>query len=205
MERNDFPSSRASYDGTSAALVVDYSRDILSLGPFEESAHAENPTDSPGRHRVVAAGTQLALEPTFLGFGMDPDDEPWQFHKYLTEHRLETYDHDVTFNSNGTDANVISTGAKDDMNYETVLEVAPIAKRLGVETFILDDGWQADIGGLDTGLPRRPRTALGRGSGLEILAAFPRLRVRSRARGDRPDEARAVDEPDALQSQLPGL
>ncbi|MGH2753920.1 MAG: alpha-galactosidase [Actinomycetota bacterium] len=173
MERNDFPSSRAAYDGDSAALVVDHSRDIVSLGPFEENAHAENPTGSPGRHRVIAPGGELKLEPTFLGFGKGAGDEPWQFFKYLTEHRLQPYDHDVTFNSNGTDSNQISTGAKDDMNFETIVEVAPLAKRLGVETFILDDGWQAISGDWQPDSPEFPEPRWDGEPGSKFAPRFP--------------------------------
>lgn len=145
MERNDQPSSVASYDGTAAEIGVDHSRDVVSLGPLEEEIHAENPTPAPGRMRVAGPGT-FELEASFLGLGTNPDDESWQFFKYLTEHRLVGYDKDITFNSNGTDTNAISTGLKDDMDFATVQAVAPIAKRLGIETFILDDGWQAISG-----------------------------------------------------------
>jgi Melibiase len=157
MERNDFPSSRAEYRDGSAALRVDYTRDLVSLGPFEEQAHAENPVDAPaGRQRLVRPGAPLALEPAFVGFARGDGDEAWQVHKYLVGHRLEPYEHAVTFNSNGTDANRISTGAKDDMDMATVREVAPIARRLGVETFILDDGWQAASGDWEPDSPAHP-------------------------------------------------
>jgi Melibiase/Bacterial Ig-like domain (group 1) len=146
MERNDWPSSRASYTTGLASLDADYSRDVIIFGPLEENGHLENPGDGPARHRAVGPGATLALPAAFTGFGYGDGDEPWQFYKYLTERRLTPYDKDVTFNSNGTDSNVISTGAKDDMNYERVLETAPIAKRLGIDTFILDDGWQAISG-----------------------------------------------------------
>ena len=146
MERNDQPSSRAGYDGTTASLEVDLSRDIVGLGPFEEQIHAENPTPAKARHRIVRPGEPFELEPSFVGFGSHPGDEAWQFHKYLVEHRAPAYEHAVTFNSNGTDEGRISTGAKDDMDYETVLDVAPKAKALGVDTFVLDDGWQANSG-----------------------------------------------------------
>jgi len=156
-ERNDLPSSRAAYDGTTASLVVDYSRDIISLGPLEENAHAENPTGAPARHRLLPAGERFALDPAFVGFGSDRDtDEPWQFGKYLRDHRLAPYAADITFNSNGTDSNVISTGAKDDMDYATVLATAPRAKALGVDTFILDDGWQAISGDWYPDSPQHP-------------------------------------------------
>ena len=58
-------------------------------------------------------------------------------YSYLVGHRLAPYERAITFNSNGTDADRISTGSKDDMDYATVQEVAPIARRLGIETFIL--------------------------------------------------------------------
>jgi hypothetical protein len=147
MERNDFPSSQAEYKAGTAALVVDHSADILSLGPIEETGHIENPQPGhAGRVRVVTPQNPYEMEATFSGFGRDGSDEAWQFHKYLVHERLETQSHDVTFNSNGTDGNVISTGAKDDMNLATVQEVAPKARALGIETFILDDGWQARSG-----------------------------------------------------------
>jgi hypothetical protein len=157
-EENDFPSARGEYDGRSAALKVDYARDIISLGPLEENAHAENPlpTTSVGRARVIEPGATLALPAVFTGFGSHDGDEAWQFHRYLTEHRLAPYPHAVVFNSDGTDSNRISTGAKDDMDLATVQQVAPIARRLGVETFVLDDGWQAASGDWEPDSPQHP-------------------------------------------------
>ena len=156
MERNDFPSSTASYDGTTAGLRVDFTRDVLDLGPFEEDGHVENPVaDGPGRGRLVTS-TGLALAPAFVGLARGDGDEAWQFHKYLVDHRLEPYAHDVVFNSDSTDGNRISTGAKDDMDYATVQAVAPIARRLGVDTFVLDDGWQAASGDWEPDSPQYP-------------------------------------------------
>ena len=146
MERNDMPSSRAAYDGRVASVRAEYGRDVISLGPFEENAHVENPAGTAGRVRTIEPGGALELEPVFIGVALQSDDEAWQFHKYLTRHRMAPYAKDVTFNSNGTDDNVISTGAKDDMDMATLQQVALIAKRLGVETFILDDGWQRTSG-----------------------------------------------------------
>jgi melibiase-like protein len=156
MERNDWPSSRAAYQDGIASLDADFSRDVIILGPLEENGHIENPSDGPGRHHAVAPGASFELPAAFTGFGNGAGDEAWQFYKYLTERRLEPYDKDVTFNSNGTDSNAISTGAKDDMNYEKILQVAPIAKRLGVDTFILDDGWQAISGDWYPDCPDHP-------------------------------------------------
>jgi alpha-galactosidase len=156
LERNDLPSSRVGYDGEAGSATIDYSRDVLSLGPFEEQAHVENPGDGPGRVRVLRPGEPLALPAVFTGFGRDAADEPWQFHRYLTEHRLLPYQHAVTFNSNGVDSNRISTGAKDDMDFATVQEIAPLARRMGVDTFILDDGWQARSGDWQPDSPQYP-------------------------------------------------
>jgi hypothetical protein len=157
-EENDFPSSRGEYDAHGrAALKLDYASDVISLGPLEESGHVENPAPGPaGRQRLVAPGATLALPPVFTGFGDHDGDEPWQFHRYLTEHRLAPFPHAVVFNSDGTDSNRISTGAKDDMDFATVQQVAPIARRLGVETFVLDDGWQAASGDWQPDSPQHP-------------------------------------------------
>jgi hypothetical protein len=138
-ERNDLPSSRDTYDGNVAAAKVDYTRDVISLGPFEENAHAENPVGTAGRQRVLTPGEDLPLDPVFTGFGDHPGDDAWQYHRYLGT----SYPHAVVFNSDGTDSNRISTGSKDDMDYATVQQDAPIARRLGVETFVLDDGWSS--------------------------------------------------------------
>jgi hypothetical protein len=156
LERNDLPSSRGEFDGRVAGAVVDFSRDVLSLGPFEEQIHLENPGPGPGRVRYLRPGEPLALPAVFTGFGAHEGDEPWQFHRYLTEHRLLPYEHAVTFNSNGIDENRISTGAKDDTDYATVQALAPIARRMGVETFILDDGWQARSGDWEPDSPEYP-------------------------------------------------
>jgi hypothetical protein len=146
LERNDLPSSRALYDGEAATTRVDFTRDVISLGPLEETGHVENPSDlTAGRGRLITAGG-LALPAAFTGVGRDLDDEAWQFHRYLVEHRIDPFPRDVVFNSDGTDHNAISTGAKDDMDYATVREVAPIARRLGADVFTLDDGWQAASG-----------------------------------------------------------
>ena len=61
MERNDFPSSRLAYDGRVASAEVDWSRDVISFGPLEESIHVENPADGPARVRLVRPGEPLAL------------------------------------------------------------------------------------------------------------------------------------------------
>ncbi|MGH2785600.1 MAG: hypothetical protein ACRDJ1_10075 [Actinomycetota bacterium] len=162
MERRDYASSRMSYDGTTASAVVDLSRDIIYVGPFEENIHVENPTPLPARHRALIPGRPVELERVFTGFGYDADDEPWQFSKYLLEHRLTPYRKAITFNTNQVDDNAISTGAKDDVDFARFVELAEAAREMGVETFIFDDGWQATSGdwcpdSADCPEPRAPR------------------------------------------------
>jgi hypothetical protein len=172
-ERNDFPSSRALYEDGVARLRVDYTRDVLDLGPFESDAHIESPGSGAGRQRLVAPGAQRALEPEFTGFGAGDGDAEWQFHRYLVDHRLLPYSHAVVFNSNGTDDNRISTGAKDDMNYKTIAQVAPIAKRLGIETFVLDDGWQAISGDWQPDSPQYPEPRWDGSPSSKFVPRFP--------------------------------
>ncbi|MGH2794398.1 MAG: hypothetical protein ACRDKG_08835, partial [Actinomycetota bacterium] len=162
MERRDYASSRMGYDGASASAIVDLSRDIIYTGPFEESIHVENPTPLPARHRVALPGRPLELERVFTGFGIDADDEPWQFSRYLSEHRLTPYRKAITFNTNQVDDNAISTGAKDDVDFARFQKLAVAAREMGVETFIFDDGWQATSGdwcpdAADCPEPRAPR------------------------------------------------
>ncbi len=157
MERNDFPSSRAAYGDGVGRLVVDYARDVIVLGPLEENAHVENPGDGPGRERTVRPGEPFVLEAAFTGVGDHDGDEPWQVHKWLTRHRLAPrYPNAVVFNSYRTQDGSRSTGASDDMDFETLKQVAPIARELGVEVFVLDDGWQNASGDWDPSSPERP-------------------------------------------------
>ena len=193
MERNDYASSTMAYDGAVAAARVDLSRDIVYLGPFEEQFHVENPGPGPARSRVVVP--PLALESVFTGLAVDADDEPWQHYAYLTRYRNLGYRNTVTFNSDSVDDNRISTGAKDDMDLAEVRRQAAVAKALGVETFILDDGWQASVRRLVPGLARVPGAAPP-----AVPAPLPRRDVRRRPRRPRPrDGAGAVDEPHVVQ------
>ena len=53
-----------------------------------------------------------------------PGDAEWQHHRYLVGHRLAPYPKAITFNSNGTDDNVRSTGAKDDLDIDRMRQAA---------------------------------------------------------------------------------
>ena len=162
------------------SAVVDFSRDVLSLGPFEEQAHVENPVDGPARVRIVRPGEPFALPAVFTGFGAGRGRRAVAVPPYLAEHRMLPYEHGVTFNSNGVDSNRISTGAKDDMDFATVQEIAPIARRMGVETFILDDGWQARSGDWQPDSPQYPGAALGRHARTRSSGRASRMRSSAR-------------------------
>ena len=64
-ERNDLPSSRADYKAQVGSVGVDFARDVISLGPFEENGHVENIAGSVGRaaarppRRSLRAGAVL--------------------------------------------------------------------------------------------------------------------------------------------------
>ncbi|MBW3662886.1 MAG: CehA/McbA family metallohydrolase [Actinobacteria bacterium] len=147
LQRVNYDSSRAAFDGAQARVHVDLGDDLAYLGPFESDVHVDNPTPAEMRTRVVRPGAPLELERVFSGFGADADDEPWQHHRYLTEHAWSGWKvGDVVFNSNGVDSNRISTGAKDDMDLDETVRQAQLAGRIGIETFVLDDGWQAASG-----------------------------------------------------------
>ena len=148
LERVDYSSSRMEYGAAfgTARAAVDLDQDLTYLGPFESDIHLGNPDNVPARYRVLRPDRPLDLEPVFTGFALDADDEAWQHFKYLDSVRGSDWSRDVVFNSNGVDGNRISTGAKDDMDLAEVERQAEVAKRMGVETFVLDDGWQAASG-----------------------------------------------------------
>ena len=146
LERVNYDSSRVAYDGATGQANVDLNRDLIYLGPFEADVHLANPGRVPGRHRLLSPVAPTQLEPVFTGLALDADDEPWQYSKYLERRAPRWSKGDITFNSNGVDDDRISTGAKDDMDLAEVKRQAAVAQRLGVDTFILDDGWQAVSG-----------------------------------------------------------
>jgi len=155
-ESTDFPSARGAFDGTTAQLRSDYGQDVILLGPLEENAHVESPADGAGpRQRLVQPGQQLVLDRVFTGFGNGDGDEAWQFAKHLRAGLLSEPG-EIVFNSNDVDGNRISTGAKDDVDFATVQQLAPVAKEMGIETFVLDDGWQARSGDWEPDSPQFP-------------------------------------------------
>jgi len=157
MERNDLPSSRAKYDSITATVGMDYTRDVIDLGPFEGEIHVQNPAPNGGRTRTLMPGRPFALEAAFTGFGLSEDDAGWQWQHYLASHRIQPWTHDVVFNTNNVTTNPpISTGSKDGANLAAIQQLAPIARRLGITTFVLDNGWQAASGDWYPDSPSHP-------------------------------------------------
>jgi hypothetical protein len=147
LQRVNYDSSHAAYDGEIGRVHVDMADDLVYLGPFEGDLHLDNPLPGPVRARVVLPGERVRLERVFTGLAIDADDEAWQHLVYLSRHSWTGWKvGDVVFNSNGVDRNRISTGAKDDMDFAETVRQAEIAQRIGIETFVLDDGWQAASG-----------------------------------------------------------
>jgi hypothetical protein len=147
LQRVNYDSSHAAYDGAVGRVHVAMRDDLVYLGPFEGDVHVDNPLPGPVRARFVDPGETVQLERVFTGFGIDADDEAWQHYRYLSRHAWSRWRvGDVVFNSNGVDANRISTGAKDDMDLAETARQAELAQRIGIDTFVLDDGWQAASG-----------------------------------------------------------
>jgi hypothetical protein len=147
LQRVNYDSSHAAYDGAVGRVHVAMADDLVYLGPFEGDVHVDNPLPTPVRARFVDPGEAVRLERVFTGLGRDADDEAWQHYLYLSRYAWSAWRvGDVVFNSNGVDTNRISTGAKDDMDYAETVRQAELAQRIGIETFVLDDGWQAASG-----------------------------------------------------------
>jgi hypothetical protein len=145
LERVDLPSSVVGRRGGASWTGADLTRDVLPLGPVESDAHVSSPAEPVGRHRALLPGT--SLERVFTGVALDRDDEPWQYvHALLATRPYGSWERGLVFNSDSVDHDRISTGAKDDMDLAEVRRQAEVARRLGVDVFVLDDGWQARSG-----------------------------------------------------------
>lgn len=162
LQRVNYDSSHVAYDGQTALAHVDLADDLIYLGPFEADLHLDNPAPAPVRSRDVLPGQTLPLERVVTGLATDTDDEAWQHFRYLRDHAWNGWQPRVTFNSNGVDSNRISTGAKDDMDMAETIRQADVARQLGVETFILDDGWQAASGDWCPDSPDCPEPRTGK-------------------------------------------
>lgn len=145
LERVDLPSSVVGRAAGVSWVGADLTRDGVPTGPVESDVHVSNPGAPAGRQRALLPGT--VLERVFTGVARDADDEPWQYVSALHRTRPSgSWERGVVWNSDSVDHNRISTGAKDDMDLAEVRRQAAVAKQLGVDVFVLDDGWQARSG-----------------------------------------------------------
>lgn len=140
LQRRDYLSSRMRWDKGRAETGVDLSKDGLYLGPIDPFV-VPNPAPAPLRARAIPAGGRLALEPVILAFGTDLDDLHWQTHRMLMSD-VRPYPRTINFNTDRVRTPGIDVGARDGVNQAVFDRLAPIAEAMGVETFVLDDGWQ---------------------------------------------------------------
>ena len=158
MERNDQPSSRARYDGQAARARGrlrarrDHPRPARGERAHREPVRGRRP---PARRR--RPGEPFALEPAFVALGAHagrrrvaalrlprrppPDAVPEGDHVQLQRHRRRTRSRPAR---------------RTTWTSTSIREIAPIARALGIETFILDDGWQARSGDWQPDSPEFP-------------------------------------------------
>lgn len=142
MQRRNYLSSRMVWDGRTATARVDLSWDHVYLGPFEESRpEGGHPPPAPGRVRIVPAGGSLALEPVIVALGTGRDDLMWQSQQMLAAD-IRDYPRTINFNTDRVRGGPFEVGVRDGVDIQRFHQLWPVAKALGVETFVLDDGWQ---------------------------------------------------------------
>jgi len=143
MQRRNYLSSRMRWSGgTTAEAAVDLAYDKVYLGPFEEDRpEGGHPPAAPARTRVVAPFGTLALEPVIVAMGSDSDDLAWQAHRMLMSD-VRDYPRTINFNTDRVRGGPFEIGARDGVGFPQFQDLWPVAKSLGVETFVLDDGWQ---------------------------------------------------------------
>ena len=156
-------------------------RHRLASARSRSTIHVENPCrPAPGGSRVLLPGRRFALEPVFIGLRRPtPTTRPGSTTSYLRRRSARAVPaRTVTFNSNGVDDEPHLDRRQGRHGPREVRAGAPIARALGVETFILDDGWQARSRRLVPRLARLP----GAARGLRSPTALPRRDVRRGAR-----------------------
>jgi melibiase-like protein len=170
MERRNYHSSRMEWTAAGEAVArVDFDYDLLYTGPIEASAgpvepgSVRNPAPASGRGRVVAPGGRLALEPVIVALGADKEEAAWHAHQMLASD-AKPYTNTFNFNTDKTHEPTVDVGARDGVNFSVFQRLLPIAKALGVETFVFDDGWQRYNGDWSPD-PARYNVADGHGFG----------------------------------------
>ena len=185
---------------TTAALRVDWTpRRDLARPVRGERRTSRTPAAAPAARRAVDArrGRSRSSPPSRLRRAATATSA-WQFHRYLVERRLAPYPQ-----GRRRSTPTASTATRSPPAPRTTWTAPTVAARRADRQRARrrDLHPRRRLAGalrrLGARLARAPRAALGRHA--EFRAALPGRRVRGRARGDRADAARPVDEPDALQ------
>lgn len=142
MQRRNYLSSRMAWLTNTARAAVDLSYDSAYLGPFEEERPAGAfPPPAPARTRIVPPLGSLALEPVIVAMGTGRDDLMWQSQQLLARD-IRDYPRTINFNTDRVRGGPFEVGVRDGVDIQRFHRLWPVAKALGVETFVLDDGWQ---------------------------------------------------------------
>lgn len=142
LQRRNYHSSRMRWGYPSGAVVVDLSKDVAYLGPLEED-RVNNGVPYPGgpaRFRLAEAGRAFPLEPVIIAMGTSREDLQWQAYKMLRTD-MAAYPRTINFNTDRVHGGP-EIGVRDGVNLSVFNRLLPTARDLGVETFVLDDGWQ---------------------------------------------------------------
>jgi hypothetical protein len=137
------------------SLVVDHARDLLNLGPIEPY-RVDQPLagDLGPRRRLLRPLGELELEPSMVGLFNAPSTDNASslaaptIARYL-DHQARPYRDEIIYNSWGTFGRNI-----DEAMMLTEIDAAAEA---GVETFVLDDGWQDFSGDWNADATKFPR------------------------------------------------
>lgn len=146
---------------TQVRLNVNLSREIITTGPIEphQANTGENPGGVGARALPLTPDQPVTLEPVLLATGENRFSTLWSHHQLLTEEGPGTFEPTVTYNTNVWDGSPHPTADTEEelflpyyqtagstpymiMNRSIFAQEVPMADRAGVETFVVDDGWQ---------------------------------------------------------------
>lgn len=147
-ERRGQVASRVGRDAQGRSWAgVDLPRDLFDFGPLKSDPPDYNRLDSPlypapVRSRTLAPGTRIRLGRVFTGvYAGGAPEAAYRFTQNLTANVMPAFARSVGLNS----FHPWNHSAQlEDRNLRTQ---AVLAKRLGVETFMVDDQWQGGPGG----------------------------------------------------------
>jgi hypothetical protein len=200
LQRVNYDSSHAAYDGAVGRVHVAMADDLVYLGPFEGDIHVDNPLPGPVRARFVDRARRFGSSASSPASAATPMTRPGS----TTAISANTRGRD---GGSATSYSIRTASTATDLDRregrhglaETVRQ-AELAQRIGIETFVLDDGWQAASGDWCPDSPDCPSRA--RRPRLSPTASPTASSARAqRARAARRDAPRPLDVADAVQSR----